>query len=109
DLNSLALLRQASAPLVLIVVNNNGGQIFSMLPTPQDERRQFYLMPQDVDFSHAAAMFGLAYHRPDDWQSLDEALAGAWRRAGATVIELAVNETDGAQTLQQLLAQVSRL
>ncbi|HBV3654834.1 TPA: 2-succinyl-6-hydroxy-2,4-cyclohexadiene-1-carboxylate synthase, partial [Klebsiella pneumoniae] len=34
---------------------------------------------------------------------------GAWRRAGATVIELAVNETDGAQTLQQLLAQVSRL
>lgn len=29
-----------------------------MLPTPQDERRQFYLMPQDVDFSHAAAMFG---------------------------------------------------
>ncbi len=109
DLNSLALLRQASAPLVLIVVNNNGGQIFSMLPTPQDERRQFYLMPQDVDFSHAAAMFGLAYHCPDDWPSLDEALAGAWRRAGATVIELAVNETDGAQTLQQLLAQVSRL
>ena len=109
DLNSLALLRQASAPLVLIVVNNNGGQIFSMLPTPQDERRQFYLMPQDVDFSHAAAMFGLAYHRPADWQALDEALAGAWRRAGATVIELAVNETDGTQTLQQLLAQVSRL
>ncbi len=28
DLNSLALLRRASAPLVLIVVNNNGGQIF---------------------------------------------------------------------------------
>lgn len=79
-----------------------------MLPTPQDERRQFYLMPQDVDFSHAAAMFGLAYHRPDDWQSLDEALAGA-AQGRATVIELAVNETDGAQTLQQLLAQVSRL
>ncbi|MDE4770546.1 hypothetical protein PXW85_20775, partial [Klebsiella pneumoniae] len=58
---------------------------------------------------NAAAMFGLAYHRPDDWPSLDEALAGAWRRAGATVIELAVNETDGTQTLQQLLAQVSRL
>ncbi|MGF0948580.1 hypothetical protein ACQSAL_22775, partial [Klebsiella pneumoniae] len=27
----------------------------------------------------------------------------------STMIELAVNETDGAQTLQQLLAQVSRL
>ncbi len=54
-------------------------------------------MPQDVDFSHAAAMFELKYHRPDDWQSLDETLAGAWRTPGATVIEMAVNETDGAQ------------
>ncbi|EPL8477167.1 2-succinyl-5-enolpyruvyl-6-hydroxy-3-cyclohexene-1-carboxylic-acid synthase, partial [Pluralibacter gergoviae] len=34
DLNGLALLRQVSAPLVLVVVNNNGGQIFSLLPTP---------------------------------------------------------------------------
>ncbi|EEB3200073.1 2-succinyl-5-enolpyruvyl-6-hydroxy-3-cyclohexene-1-carboxylic-acid synthase, partial [Salmonella enterica subsp. enterica serovar Typhimurium] len=32
DLNALALLRQVSAPFVLIVVNNNGGQIFSLLP-----------------------------------------------------------------------------
>ncbi len=28
DLNALALLRQVSAPFVLVVVNNNGGQIF---------------------------------------------------------------------------------
>lgn len=79
-----------------------------MLPTPQDERRQFYLMPQDVDFSHAAAMFGppiIALMTGSRWMRRWPAR----RRAGATVIELAVNETDGAQTLQQLLAQVSRL
>ncbi|MFZ4258129.1 2-succinyl-5-enolpyruvyl-6-hydroxy-3-cyclohexene-1-carboxylic-acid synthase [Raoultella terrigena] len=109
DLNSLALLRHASAPLVLIIVNNNGGQIFSLLPTPQEERRQFYLMPQDVNFGHAAAMFDLGYHRPGSWDELETALFGAWRTPGATVIELAVNETDGTHTLQQLLAQVSRL
>ena len=109
DLNALALLRQVSAPFVLIVVNNNGGQIFSLLPTPQSERERFYLMPQNVHFEHAAAMFNLKYHRPQSWDELDAALAGAWRTPTTTVIELVVNDTDGAQTLQQLLAQVSHL
>jgi len=108
DLNALALLRKVSAPFVLIVVNNNGGQIFSLLPTPQREREQFYLMPQNVHFEHAAAMFELKYHRPTDWQALESALANAWGRPGTTLIELVVDDTDGAQTLQSLLAQVSQ-
>lgn len=109
DLNGLALLRQVSAPFVLMVVNNNGGQIFSLLPTPPAERERFYQMPQNVHFEHAAAMFGLHYHRPESWQALDGALTQAWRRPQATIIELVVSETDGAQTLQQLLAGVSQL
>ncbi|CAH6025306.1 2-succinyl-5-enolpyruvyl-6-hydroxy-3-cyclohexene-1-carboxylic-acid synthase [Citrobacter freundii] len=109
DLNALALLRQVSAPFVLIVVNNNGGQIFSLLPTPASERERFYLMPQNVHFEHAAAMFNLKYQRPENWEQLESALTNAWRTPAATVIELVVNETDGAQTLQQLLAKVSHL
>ncbi|MEW5561481.1 2-succinyl-5-enolpyruvyl-6-hydroxy-3-cyclohexene-1-carboxylic-acid synthase [Enterobacter asburiae] len=109
DLNGLALLRQVSAPLVLIVVNNNGGQIFSLLPTPAEERERFYLMPQNVNFGHAAKLFGLRYHRPESWAELEDALSGAWRQPVTTVIELVVNDTDGAQTLQHLLAQVSQL
>jgi 2-succinyl-5-enolpyruvyl-6-hydroxy-3-cyclohexene-1-carboxylate synthase len=109
DLNALSLLRQTSAPLVLIIVNNNGGQIFSLLPTPPDARERFYCMPQNVQFEHAAAMFGLRYHCPQSWEALETALDGAWRTPVATIIELVVNDTDGTQTLQQLLAQVSQL
>lgn len=109
DLNALALLRHASAPFVLLVVNNNGGQIFSLLPTPAEERERFYCMPQNVNFSHAAAMFGLGYQNPENWQALEEAVRRAWLRPGATVIEITVPETAGAQTLQHLLAQVSQV
>jgi len=109
DLNALALLRNVSAPFVLIVVNNNGGQIFSLLPTPVEERERFYAMPQNVHFEHAAKMFDLNYHQPQDWAALEAALKNAWRTPSTTVIELVVNDTDGAQTLQHLLAQVSQL
>jgi 2-succinyl-5-enolpyruvyl-6-hydroxy-3-cyclohexene-1-carboxylate synthase len=108
DMNSLALLRQVSAPFVLLVVNNNGGQIFSLLPTPAAERERFYCMPQDVNFSHAAAMFGLAYHNPSSWSDLESVVTQAWKSPRATVVEITVPETDGAQTLQTLLAQVSQ-
>ncbi len=109
DLNSLVLLRQAPAPFVLLVVNNNGGQIFSLLPTPVNERERFYCMPQNVSFEHSAAMFGLSYHAPASWQALQDVMASAWQRPGATLIELKVEDTAGTRTLQQLLAQVSHL
>lgn len=109
DLNSLALLRQSSAPVVILVVNNNGGQIFSLLPTPLAERERFYSMPQQVDFSHAAAMFGLHYRQPQDWASLYQQVTQAWQHGGVTLVELKVAETAGAEALRQLVQQVGAL
>ncbi|QUI98253.1 hypothetical protein KCP74_13780 [Salmonella enterica subsp. enterica] len=48
------------------------------------------------------------YHRPENWEgSFGSALAGAWRTATA-VIELVVNDTDGARGALPA-AQVSHL
>lgn len=65
DLNSLALLKQATQPVVIVVMNNDGGGIFDLLPVDEKKKDDFYRMPHQLEFSHAAAMFGLAYHRPE--------------------------------------------
>ncbi|SFU41950.1 2-succinyl-5-enolpyruvyl-6-hydroxy-3-cyclohexene-1-carboxylic-acid synthase [Xenorhabdus koppenhoeferi] len=109
DLNSLALLRNLSTPLLLIVVNNNGGQIFSLLPTPQEERQRFYCMPQDVNFDHAAAMFGLNYAAPANWTELKQYVRQVWEHKVTTLIELKVADSEGATCLQELLKQVAKL
>ena len=103
DLNSLALLRQLTAPLVLIVVNNNGGQIFSLLPTPVEQRARFFAMPQQVDFAAAAAMFALHYHQPQDWTSLRCAVERAFLSDTATLIEMRVEDCQGASLLAAAL------
>ncbi|CNK93977.1 2-succinyl-5-enolpyruvyl-6-hydroxy-3-cyclohexene-1-carboxylate synthase [Yersinia mollaretii] len=109
DLNALALLRQSSAPMVLLVVNNNGGQIFSLLPTPEADRQRFYCMPQDVNFEHAAAMFNLNYARPESLLALQQRVEQCWLQGGVTLIEIAVPPSQGAETLQQLVQQVAQL
>ncbi|WP_413495558.1 2-succinyl-5-enolpyruvyl-6-hydroxy-3-cyclohexene-1-carboxylic-acid synthase [Morganella psychrotolerans] len=108
DLNSLALLRHTNGPFVLLIVNNNGGQIFSMLPTPEQERQKFYCMPQSVSFAAAAQMFGLNYSAPADWTSLTEALKKAWSQHCATVIEVVTDGDTGARCLQQLVIETAQ-
>jgi 2-succinyl-5-enolpyruvyl-6-hydroxy-3-cyclohexene-1-carboxylate synthase len=75
DLNSLALLRGESVSLV--VVNNDGGGIFRFLPLGIDpaERERFWETPHGMDFVHAAAQFGLEYHRPADIPALVDLLS----------------------------------
>ncbi len=109
DLNALALMRHCSAPTVIIVVNNNGGQIFSLLPTPQAQREQFYCMPQNVEFSHAAAMFGLSYASPHNFEALNRAVNECWLHGGVKLIELKVSPADGAEMLRDLVTQAESL
>lgn len=108
DINALALLRNPPAPLVLLVINNNGGQIFSMLPTPEAQREAFYTLPQNVSFAPAASMFGLGYHQPADWPSLHQAVTQAWQQGGTTLIELRVEPGAGVACFSALLGQAKR-
>ncbi len=103
DLNALTLIGQCTAPTVLIVVNNNGGSIFSLLPTPEAERERFYRMPHQLNFEHAAAMFGLDYASPHDWDSLLDIVQQRWHQQGVLLLELKVAPHDGAETLRRLV------
>ncbi|MGG4609021.1 2-succinyl-5-enolpyruvyl-6-hydroxy-3-cyclohexene-1-carboxylic-acid synthase [Providencia sp. Me31A] len=108
DLNSLALLRKPSAPTVLIIVNNNGGQIFSMLPTPDEARTHYYCMPQNVSFEPAAKMFGLQYCAPTDWATLKDTIVQFWHsQHGTLLVELVVDSDEGALILKQLLSDIA--
>lgn len=104
DLNSLALLRQPGAPLVLIVVNNNGGRIFSLLPTPVSERERFFTLPQAVSFAPAAQMFALNYHQVAGWEALQQAVQQGFAQQDGTLVELSVPPDGGADTFARLVA-----
>jgi len=72
DLNSLALFSKPKHPCVIVVLNNDGGAIFDMLPVAEQQKEQLYRMPHGFGFKHAAGMFDLDYIQP---KTLAEALS----------------------------------
>jgi len=78
DLGSLALLGGASAPVRIVVVNDNGGRIFSRLPQkksmPAEEFETLMSTPSALNIKAAAALFSSPYTKVVDPAGLTEAL-----------------------------------
>ncbi|HEV2094835.1 MAG TPA: 2-succinyl-5-enolpyruvyl-6-hydroxy-3-cyclohexene-1-carboxylic-acid synthase [Rubrobacter sp.] len=107
DLNSLAMLR--GLPVTVVVLNNDGGGIFSFLPVSGHDSffEPFFGTPQGVGFGPAAAMFGLRYTRPET----PEELLSAYRRArsgdGPSLIEVKTDRGENVAVHRRLLEQVA--
>jgi 2-succinyl-5-enolpyruvyl-6-hydroxy-3-cyclohexene-1-carboxylate synthase len=78
DQNGLLWGREADAPVIFVLVDNDGGGIFHMLPVREHEPwfTPYFVTPHGLDFTHAAAMHGIPLEdaRPGD---LEAALARA--------------------------------
>jgi 2-succinyl-5-enolpyruvyl-6-hydroxy-3-cyclohexene-1-carboxylate synthase len=105
DQNGLILGPQDSRPdLAIVVVNNAGGGIFSLLPqaslTGPFER--VFGTPHGVDLSYLAAAHGLPYTRLESASNLPKAVAGE----GLRIIEARTDRTANAE-LHGLMRQAA--
>ena len=107
DLNSLAMLR--GLPVTVIVLNNDGGGIFSFLPVSGHESffEPFFGTPQGVGFEPAAAMFGLRYESPETPQKLLSAYRTARSGDGPSLIEVKTDRDENVAVHRRLLEEVA--
>ena len=99
DLNALALAAKAATPFALVVVNNDGGGIFSFLPIAKypEHFETLFGTPHGLSFEHAAALFGLDYVQPQTPDGFVQAYRAALQMPKATLIEI---RSDRAKNLQ---------
>lgn len=77
DMNGLQLAKSLNVPLTILLLNNNGGGIFSFLSQRTLEKTDFdplFATPTDLDFEKVAALYQMPYHVPDTLEALREAL-----------------------------------
>jgi 2-succinyl-5-enolpyruvyl-6-hydroxy-3-cyclohexene-1-carboxylate synthase len=107
DLNSLAMLRDLH--VIVVVVNNDGGGIFSFLPIARHEEffEPYFGTPQGVGFEAAAKMFGLAYELPGTMEDFVEAYGSACARGSSTLIEVKTDRGENVALHRRLLQEVA--
>ena len=103
DFNSLAMLRDV--PVVVVVLNNDGGGIFSFLPVAEHKEffEPYFGTPQGVGFRPAAEMFGLQYERPETTEEFVEFYSKACARDSSTLIEVRTDREENVRLHGDLL------
>ena len=108
DLNSLAMTKTLKHPLVIVVVNNDGGAIFSFLPIAdsKDVFEKFFGTPHGLSFEGVAYMFGLSYAKTDSAKAFSQAYQDAFKRKNSMIIEVTTDRSDNLKIHKALQSKI---
>ena len=96
DVGGLLAARRLGLNLTIVLLNNDGGGIFHFLPVAgeNDAFEEHVATPHGVDFSHTAEMYGCAFERPSDLESLRAAVEGSIADGGTTILEVTTDREE---------------
>jgi 2-succinyl-5-enolpyruvyl-6-hydroxy-3-cyclohexene-1-carboxylate synthase len=104
DTNGFLLRQHFVGHLTIVLINNNGGGIFEMLPIAQNNAafESFFATPQAIDFAKLCATYDVEHESITTWQQLEQRLKEL-PTTGMRVLELRTDRKADAQWRQQHL------
>lgn len=110
DLNGLLAAKMYKLNMTIIVLNNDGGGIFSYLPQAEEPKHfeLLYGTPTGLNFEHAVRMYNGQYTKVADWQSFQTAIFDSVSSEGLSVIEVPTDRTKNTANHRAIWAQVSQ-
>jgi 2-succinyl-5-enolpyruvyl-6-hydroxy-3-cyclohexene-1-carboxylate synthase len=109
DCNSLSLARSLEHPLTIVLVNNDGGGIFSFLPVADhaDQFERLFGASHGYSFGDVARQFGLAYAQPVNRSEFVEQYRHARTAACSTIIEVKADRTENRKLHDRILDELA--
>jgi 2-succinyl-5-enolpyruvyl-6-hydroxy-3-cyclohexene-1-carboxylate synthase len=110
DLNGLLAAKLHRLNATIIVINNNGGGIFSFLPQSKQEKHfeTLFGTPTDLQFEHVVRMYDGHYEKADTWKKFRESVTNAIATNGLHVIELCTSRQENVMKHRLLWESVSQ-
>lgn len=110
DLNGLVAAKLQKLNVTILIINNNGGGIFSFLPQ-YSHPKHFELLfgtPLDLEFGKAVDMYGGKFTRITDWEHFRTVLLQDREDSGLRVIEIRTNREENVKEHHDLWNYVSQ-
>lgn len=110
DLNGLLAAKLYDLNIKIIVINNNGGGIFSFLPQASYPKtfEQLFGTPLNLDFEKVVQMYDGAYELIRDWEHFQTSLKEYDANGGLQVFEVQTNRAKNLEEHRNLWNFVSR-
>lgn len=98
DMNGLLAGRLHALDATIVVLNNDGGGIFSFLPQAAypEHFELLFGTPHGLTFAPAAELYGARYHRAETWDALRAGVTAGMTGGGLHVVEM---RTDRARNV----------
>ncbi len=104
DLNSLSLVSRAKQPITIVVINNNGGGIFSFLRVAdvKDHFEPYFGTPHEMTFEYASHQFGIGYSRVRCLSEFAKAMNESYLIGQSGIIEVTTDRSRNFEQHQQV-------
>ena len=98
DTNGFLIRNRFSGHLTIVLINNNGGGIFEMLPISEFDPpfEDYFATPQNIDFARLCATYEVEHQLIKSWEQLEK-LLNPLPQTGIRVLELQTNRKADAQ------------
>jgi len=106
DTNGFLIRNKFKGHLTIVLINNNGGGIFEMLPISKFEPpfEEFFATPQDIDFAQLCTTYNVEHELITSWEQLQQRL-NPLPTKGIRVLELRTNRKADARWRQDILGK----
>ncbi|AWC30286.1 2-succinyl-5-enolpyruvyl-6-hydroxy-3-cyclohexene-1-carboxylic-acid synthase [Bacillus cytotoxicus] len=107
DLNGLLAAKLHDLNITIVVVNNDGGGIFSFLPQYESKEHfeSLFGTPLGLDYEHVVKMYGGSFVRVSGWEAFREEVQKGIIERGLHVVEICTNREENVQLHRKLWAK----
>jgi len=110
DLNSLLSARKYKTSLTIVLLNNNGGGIFEILPISKYGKifNDFFVTPHKLDFQAIVKAYGGNYHHVKGWKQFQRLFKQAVNQNELNVLEIKTNAAKSVKLRKTFWEEVNQ-